>query len=55
MDNKDIENRFSFHPADSEFKEQAHKIVRNTLKEIALYLNQIIPDGREKKSLHNAS
>ena len=48
MDNKDIENRFSFHPADSEFKEQAHKIVRNTLKEIALYLNQIIPDSREK-------
>lgn len=48
MDTKDIENRFSFHPANSEFRKQAHEIVRNTLKETALYLNQIIPDGREK-------
>lgn len=48
MDIKDLENRFSFHPADTEEKKQAHETVRNTCLRLAIDLNTMMVDSREK-------
>lgn len=48
MDNADLENRFSFHPADTEEKKQAHETVRNMCLRLSIDLNNIVPEGREK-------
>ena len=44
----DIENRFSFHPADTEAKQQAHETVRAQCRVLAHYWSGALPDGREK-------
>lgn len=48
MDNNDLINRFRFHPATTEEKKDAHASVRNQCLELALHLNSVVPDGREK-------
>lgn len=48
MDIKDLENRFSFHPANTEEKKQAHETVRNTCLRVAIDFNKLMPDSREK-------
>lgn len=48
MENADLENRFSFHPANTEEKKQAHETIRNTCLRVAIDLNTIVPEGREK-------
>ena len=48
MERSDLENRFSFHPANTEEKKQAHETVRNTCLRVAIDLNNLIPEGREK-------
>lgn len=44
----DIENRFSYHPADTTEKQEAHTAVRHHIGEAALVLDDLLPDGREK-------
>jgi len=44
----DIENRFNFHPADTEEKRQAHENVRATCRTLAHHWMSQLPDGREK-------
>lgn len=48
MDVKDIENRFAFHAATSEEKRNAHTSVRERCRQLADFLNEKIPEGREK-------
>lgn len=48
MDINDIENRFAFHAATTDEKRMAHTSVRNLCLELALALNEKLPDGREK-------
>jgi hypothetical protein len=44
----DIDHRFNFHPAGTEEKQNAHGSVREQCRELAHFLNEKIPDGREK-------
>jgi hypothetical protein len=44
----EIENRFAFHPADTEDRRVAHESVRATCKHLAHWLDDHLPDGREK-------
>ena len=48
MNPKELNHRFSFHPAVDLGVKEAHEFIRNTLLQTALLLNQIVPDGREK-------
>jgi len=48
MDVADLENRFKFHPTNTEEKQNAHTSVRTKCLKLALELNAVIPDGREK-------
>jgi len=48
MEQSDLENRFSFHPAATEEKKQAHETIRNTCLRVAIDLNNQLPEGREK-------
>lgn len=48
MELSDLENRFSFHPADTEEKKQAHETIRNTCLRVAVDLNNLVPESREK-------
>lgn len=45
---EDIENRFAFHPATNEEKRNAHSSIRNACRELADFLNEKMPEGREK-------
>lgn len=44
----DLENRFSFHPANTEEKKQAHETIRNSCLRLAIDFSDQLPDGREK-------
>jgi hypothetical protein len=44
----DIEHRFAFHPATSEEKRDAHTSVRQNCRVLADFLNEKLPEGREK-------
>lgn len=44
----DIDNRFSFHPADTQEKRIAHEDVRAKCRALAHHFNQVLPEGREK-------
>lgn len=48
MDVKDLENRFSFHPANTEEKQIKHGAVRALCLNVAIELNRFVPEGREK-------
>lgn len=48
MDPKDIENRFAFHPATTDEKRDAHTSIRQNCKVLADFLNEKLPEGREK-------
>lgn len=48
MDAKELANRFAFHAATSEEKRNAHSSVRNWCDGLASYLNDKLPEGREK-------
>lgn len=48
MDAKDLEHRFKFHAASDEEKRNAHTSIRNLCLELALLLNEKLPEGREK-------
>lgn len=48
MDIKDLENRFAFHAAATEEKRNEHTSVRNHCLDLAKYINEKVPEGREK-------
>ena len=48
IDPGDIANRFDFHPADTDVKRQAHETVRAECRQLVEFLNDALPDGREK-------
>lgn len=45
---EDLVNRFSFHPASTEEKQNAHEAVRSQCLDLANKINEWTPDGREK-------
>lgn len=48
MDQRDIDNRFAFHPVKSEADKIAHEEIRSKAGELATFINDMVPDGREK-------
>ena len=48
MTPEDIENRFAFHAASSEEKQLAHGSARSACRDLAISLNTLLPEGREK-------
>jgi predicted secreted protein len=44
----DIAHRFAFHPATTEEKRDAHTSVRQHCRDLADFLNDKLPEGREK-------
>lgn len=48
MDSKDIENRFAFHAATGEEKRNEHTSARENCRQLADFLNEKLPEGREK-------
>jgi hypothetical protein len=49
MDIKDLENRFSFHPATDDKTKQAHDTVRGDCLRFAIDLNKLLRDSDEKE------
>jgi hypothetical protein len=45
---EDIANRFDFHPATTEEKRNEHTSIRQSCRRLADYLNERLPEGREK-------
>lgn len=48
MTPEDIDNRFAFHAATTEEKRDAHTSVRQNCRALADFLNEKLPEGREK-------
>lgn len=48
MHQGDIDNRFAFHPASTEEKRSEHASVRKQCWDLATFLNEKLPEGREK-------
>jgi hypothetical protein len=44
----DLTRRFSYHPADTQEKREAHEHVRAACLTLSLQLDELLPDGREK-------
>lgn len=47
-DEADIDNRFKFHPPDTDLKIRTHEGIRNLCLITAHSLNDMVPEGREK-------
>lgn len=45
---EDLENRFRYHPPQTEQRRSAHDSVRGALLGVADHFNTLLPDGREK-------
>lgn len=50
MSPEDIDNRFAFHPANTDEKRLAHANTRAACHSLAVHLNQTLPEGREKST-----
>lgn len=48
MHSDDLANRFAFHAATTEEKRDAHTSVRQNCRALADFLNEKLPEGREK-------
>lgn len=48
VDSADIAHRFAFHAATTEEKRDAHTSVRQACRTLADFLNEKLPEGREK-------
>ncbi len=48
MNPEDLMHRFAFHAATTDEKRMAHGSVRNQCLQLADFLNQQLPEGREK-------
>lgn len=47
MDKEDIDNRFTYH-APKPWQPEIYQNIRSIAKELALYINEMVPEGREK-------
>jgi hypothetical protein len=47
MDNRELANRFDYHPPDQD-RARRHQRVRSYLHQMAEEFNQTLPEGREK-------
>lgn len=50
MDITDIANRFAFHQATTAEKQSEHGSVRRVMGDVGLFLNDVLPEGREKST-----
>jgi hypothetical protein len=50
MDPVELRNRFEFHPARTPERAAQHDLVRECCLNFAEYLNEALPDGREKST-----
>lgn len=50
MTAEEIIRRFTFHPADTAARRQAHEDVRSVCMDLALTLNVELPEGAEKQA-----
>lgn len=50
MDNAELAHRFAFHPPPHAGIARAHEDVRSACGGVALFLNETLPDGREKST-----
>jgi hypothetical protein len=48
MENSEINKRFDYHPSNTEENVRRHTLVRAKFKELALIVNDLVPEGREK-------
>ena len=48
MNTDELVNRFKYHPPKTDDVVAAHTAVRTQCMELALYLNGLLPEGREK-------
>lgn len=48
IDPHDIAHRFAFHAATTDEKRDAHASLRQSCRRLADFLNEQLPDGREK-------
>ena len=48
ISNEQLQEWFSYHPADTEDKRTAHENVRTVMRETAEWVNDNVPDSREK-------
>jgi hypothetical protein len=48
INEEDLKNRFAFHPPQTEAVRQVHVDVRMACLDLALFINQQVPAGREK-------
>lgn len=48
IDEKDLKNRFAYHPPKTAERVDQHEQVRSECFMLAVLLNHLLPDGREK-------
>lgn len=48
VDSADIDHRFAFHPASTREKQDEHSSARAAMREAALRVLELVPEGREK-------
>lgn len=48
MRDADLEHRFAYHAPTTEEKKNAHSAVRTKCLELAKFINEKVPEGREK-------
>ena len=48
MENKDLNNRFTYHSPETEEQVDNYEEIRDNAKEFAFLLNDLCPDSREK-------
>lgn len=46
--NKELEDRFKYHPADTEQKQNLHQNARQACRDFAVFIDTNVPEGREK-------
>ena len=47
---EELANRFKFHPATTDKSKITHGIIRNLCLDTAKYLDELLPEGREKST-----
>lgn len=48
MDREELTNRFKYHPPPNEDVARLHQQVRSVFQSDAYWLNEVLPEGREK-------
>lgn len=48
IDEGDLRNRFNYHPPSTPARQADHEDIRAVCLEVAMQINWLVPDGREK-------